>query len=949
MSSFAMRFVGQEALPSRLSEFDREQFFELGSADVEAITQQFRVSHRLPAALMVLFMRVTGRPLDGFNVLPRNLLRRTAELLGISSPSIATLRSIYGRSQTLFKHQLWAKRHLGLRDLEQADEIQLADALRMHAREATHPDELVRSACQWLYARRIVIPGPRRLKDWARDALAAIEASVLAHVWAAVPVARARELSALAYCIRPETDSTHLEWLKTPPRRHGPASLAETLEKVRFLKALGADTWDLSGVTLAKQQAYARQVQSRRPAKTREINPSRQMIELVCFLRITLLELTDVGLLQSSRRSQQLFREATDRAQASRARATTGLLRQAARANAVLHDEAMTWQDRVLQARQLLAEFGGVTTGSFVSQVRKALAQDAQRVHACLTSLKDLAFGGRRGDRGFEQWKAWTALQGRSAAEIPEGVQLPEVGVAWYGLVHDLDPRSSLRALEACTMMSLRKSLRRGSVWIDHSLSYRERDQMLIPPAHWESQREQHVELLGMPKSPREFLEPLLANLVAGTAAVCDALDRGKIEISADGMLRLPAITALPEKSEPVRTRETVYKLIGNVQFPDLLMQLDAATNFSDALLGHRAQTADELVGLYGALLAHGTDIDAKGVASMIPGLEPSQISVAMRALEGSGRLRRANERVAQFQSQIPIAALWGDGDKASADMMSLDASRHLWNARVDPRRRTYAAGLYTHVRDRWGIVYDQPIVLNERQAGVAIEGVETNNRGDDLMRLSLVAVDTHGYTNPAMAIAKLLGFDLCPRLRDLAERKLHLPRVFRVPEGLEAVTVRSVSLSAIEHGWDELLCLAASIRSGRVSATLALQRFGSAAQGDPLHRAAEHLGRLLRTVFLCDYIAIEDFRREIHTLLNRGDSREGRRAHGRGESTRSWGSWRGCPCGCSHHGARVARRASCVQRSTRFGCWIANRPAGQRRASPQRLARRVPSIRAGA
>ncbi|MFX4377465.1 Tn3 family transposase, partial [Acinetobacter baumannii] len=51
------------------------------------------------------------------------------------------------------------------------------------------------------------------------------------------------------------------------------------------------------------------------------------------------------------------------------------------------------------------------------------------------------------------------------------------------------------------------------------------------------------------------------------------------------------------------------------------------------------------------------------------------------------------------------------------------------------------------------------------------------------------------------------------------------------------------------------------------------LQRFGSAAQGDPLHRAAEHLGRLLRTVFLCDYIAIEDFRREIHTLLNRGES----------------------------------------------------------------------------
>ncbi len=51
------------------------------------------------------------------------------------------------------------------------------------------------------------------------------------------------------------------------------------------------------------------------------------------------------------------------------------------------------------------------------------------------------------------------------------------------------------------------------------------------------------------------------------------------------------------------------------------------------------------------------------------------------------------------------------------------------------------------------------------------------------------------------------------------------------------------------------------------------MQRFGSAARGDPVHRAAEHLGRLLRTVFLCDYLAVADFRREIHTLLSRGES----------------------------------------------------------------------------
>ena len=233
----------------------------------------------------------------------------------------------------------------------------------------------------------------------------------------------------------------------------------------------------------------------------------------------------------------------------------------------------------------------------------------------------------------------------------------------------------------------------------------------------------------------------------------------------------------MDEEVEPRKTREAVFKHIGSVQLPDLLLEVDAATHFSEALLARRPSSSNELLAVYGALLAHGTDIDAKGVGSMIPGIDAAHIATAMRAVEPSGRLPRANERVSEHQNAVPIAALWGDGTKGSADMMAMDASRHLWTARVDPRRRTYAAGMYTHVRDRWGLFYDQPIVLNERQAGVAIEGVELHNRAEDRIRISLLAVDTHGVTNVAMAIVKLLGFDLCPRLRDLRERKLFVPK----------------------------------------------------------------------------------------------------------------------------------------------------------------------------
>jgi hypothetical protein len=52
---------------------------------------------------------------------------------------------------------------------------------------------------------------------------------------------------------------------------------------------------------------------------------------------------------------------------------------------------------------------------------------------------------------------------------------------------------------------------------------------------------------------------------------------------------------------------------------------------------------------------------------------------------------------------------------------------------------------------------------LHQRQAGAASEGVVRQTAVATIERL---AVDTHGYPDFGMAIAKLLGCDVCPRLR---------------------------------------------------------------------------------------------------------------------------------------------------------------------------------------
>ena len=123
------------------------------------------------------------------------------------------------------------------------------------------------------------------------------------------------------------------------------------------------------------------------------------------------------------------------------------------------------------------------------------------------------------------------------------------------------------------------------------------------------------------------------------------------------------------------------------------------------------------------------------------------------------------------------------------------------------------------------------------------------------------------------MAIAKLLGFDLCPRLKALKDRHLFLPQGRDIPEILRSICHANIDLAKITAQWEQIVHLVASVHSGHTSAIQVLARFGAAARGDPLYEALAQLGRLLRTVFLADYFVNEAFRRELLRVLNRGEA----------------------------------------------------------------------------
>ena len=197
------------------------------------------------------------------------------------------------------------------------------------------------------------------------------------------------------------------------------------------------------------------------------------------------------------------------------------------------------------------------------------------------------------------------------------------------------------------------------------------------------------------------------------------AVEAGDATIDQAGF-HLPRRLPAPKDPMVKAARKAINLSFGAKQMAEVMVEIDSLTQFSWRLLGHPAASERELVTLYAALLALGSDLTAANLLRMIPEIDGQVPERMVQRLEIDPRLRAANDDVVRFMRRHPVASLWGKGIFASSDMMSLDATRHLWNSRLDPWRIGPAIGTYPHVLDQWSIFYDQPIVLNRRQAGAA-------------------------------------------------------------------------------------------------------------------------------------------------------------------------------------------------------------------------------------
>lgn len=868
MNHWRTPYLGLRDIPPGLDDFELQTFFSFNAKELELIAARRHPLHGLAVALHIGFLKMTGRKLDVFERIPKRLWLHLGKQIGVDPPELATLRSLYTvRAQTLYDHQQLACQELGLREMTEHQRRYVVRWLREALTGRANATGLLPELKRWFYEHRILLIADRELKRFIAQAARDREAQLLDAVTKAFGTERLAEWdqALTSHC----KDGTPMQtWLWMPPLKQSTVQMSHFFAKLEALRELGVDQHWPQAVNDAAVRQYGRRCANRPPAASKRIASDRRALEVACFMRYALCSTSD-QLLLMLRRWIKTMNNRAGKATAPKVADAQARLRDFAKTvRDLASDEAMTLD--VLRAK--LCELADITLAevrtSQAALIRTWLAEHPNQARAILAKVVDLPLQADGEHPVTSALNVLRSLYASKSRELPPVAHI-DLGRRWREAIYSSDPRKALAAFEWATLFKLRMALRNGSVYLSHSFAFRGHAALLIPRDEWLAQRNHHYGHLKLPQDPQEYLRLVKEQLQQRLSEFAQAVAAGKVSIDAQG-IHLERKAASPEELRVSELRRALYAGRPLGQIGEMILDIDSKLRFSWVLLGREPYSRHELLLVYAAVMNLGTAMSAAEVARMVPGLNPDAVRQMTKRLCDDRQLRAASDAVFEYLQRYDIAQHWGRSDLASSDMMSLQTPRAIWQARADPARRTASVGIYTHVHDRWPIFYDQPIVLNKRQQGVAIEGVVRQEAVEDIGQL---AVDTHGFTFFAMLVAKLLGFDLCPRLADLKSRRLHVPAGMDVPEILKGIVDCDLDEAAMLREYDEFVRIASSIRVGQCSAVQALDRYGSDARGQSAYDAGVQLGMMLTSIYLMDYFMNPAFRGELQHALNRGEA----------------------------------------------------------------------------
>jgi TnpA family transposase len=317
-----------------------------------------------------------------------------------------------------------------------------------------------------------------------------------------------------------------------------------------------------------------------------------------------------------------------------------------------------------------------------------------------------------------------------------------------------------------------------------------------------------------------------------------------------------------------------LYSMLPRVRVTDLLAEVARWTLFPAYFTHQRTGegAADNRI-LMAGLLAEGLNLGLTRMAEAC-----SIASLGQLAWMSDWHIREETYALAlrclvNHQQCEPLAARFGDGTASSSDGQFFQAGGPGRNASRLNAHYGQQPGFkaYTHLSDRYGPFFTKLIAATASEALHVLDALLYHQSEVQIRRHH---TDGGGESDHVFALCALLGFQFAPRIPNLKHRRLYcFGRPSDYPT-LEPLIAGRINVGLIRAHWADILRVAASIRTGTVTASLIMRQLASYPRQNGVATALRELGRLERTLFTLDWIDDPELRRAAGQELNKGESR---------------------------------------------------------------------------
>ena len=486
------------SFPPNPTEDDIITFFALSSQDLGLINKRSGDYNQLGFALQLGTLRYLGFLPDKLLEAPVSIINYLAEQLQVNRHSL----SLYGkREKTRTDQMLEICSYLGWRKSTPMDVLLWEDWLLERAMEHDRPGVLFQLLCDKLRVEKIVRPAVTTLERMVINSRSKANTETFKRLQFLLTTDTTAFLDSLLVTDA-ITGQTNMTWLRRNATTNSPNSILNALKKLTFLEKHGVPYWDLSCLNPNRLKFLAQLGNKSSNHALKKINEDKRYPILIAFVWKIFEEVTDetmdlyihcLGDIDSrAKRDLKDFH-------LNEVKSTNEKVR-------LLKELAQVILDEAIENEQVRASIYQKITPEKLKEAIK----DCQRLmrplddnhfdflanrYSYIRRFSSVFFSvftfssNLSEDPLLKAINLLRELDAENKRKIPKDAPQDFVSAKWAFFIFDDQGEIVRRYYEMCLLWELRRALRSGDIWLEHSRRYANPESYLIFIEKWSSLR----------------------------------------------------------------------------------------------------------------------------------------------------------------------------------------------------------------------------------------------------------------------------------------------------------------------------------------------------------------------------------------------------------------------------------------------------------------------------